>query len=200
MIPQDTQTPPAPSAAPSPPATTAEERHDPVAALVEPTGAAKQFGKRGDESPPEDALQDAMAFFCEEEEQPLAVRALKVNVGTTEEPKLIRVVMRGLEDREQKRISVQVENDRNVKRIKDETERRIVRQTENMVRTVAAALVEPDPAELVRATGNPDVGAILKRKFGHKPGIFTHLLGVVYELSGFDEDDVEEDAGNGSPA
>jgi hypothetical protein len=70
--------------------------------------------------------------------------------------------------------------------------------TEAGLRTVVYGTVEPDLAEAARRKGltapDPAWGPmqIVKHRFRHKPGLVDQLTAEIFDISGFDEEDVRE--------
>lgn len=61
---------------------------------------------------------------------------------------------------------------------------------------VAAATVEPNLSEVGARKGVADTAAIVRHRFAHKPGLIAQISGVVSDISGFDEADLEVVAKN----
>lgn len=61
---------------------------------------------------------------------------------------------------------------------------------------VTAATVYPNLAEIAQKKGVPDRAQIVKHRFAHKPGLISQISGVVSDISGYDETDLEVVAKN----
>lgn len=61
---------------------------------------------------------------------------------------------------------------------------------------VTAATVTPDLRAAAKAKNVADPSLIVKHRFRHKPGLVTQISGVVSDISGYDEGDLEVAAGN----
>lgn len=67
-------------------------------------------------------------------------------------------------------------------------------------RIVAAATVEPDPAEIAQRLNIADPALAIRRRFDRlgKGGLVTQISGRVLSISGYDEDDVRDAIGPGA--
>jgi hypothetical protein len=64
---------------------------------------------------------------------------------------------------------------------------------------VTAATVKPDLREIARSKGVNDPAEVLRHRFRHKPGLIAQISGMISDVSGYAEDDVqiaEKAAGN----
>lgn len=144
---------------------------------------------------------DATAWFLSSAdggptEEELEPTVLRVNVGTTTEPKRIAWKIVPLPEREFRRFRKMAMGNRQQRRavlqgdpssIDDALFHRLV---------VTAATVDPDLVKIAGMKGVGDPSLVLEARFAAKPGIITQISGYVSDISGNDPDDVELTAGN----
>lgn len=157
-----------------------------------PVGQVVRAAARG-EKLAEDEVHDALEFFLaqEGEEVEIEPKDLKLNVGTTANPKFIRWVIQPVDDAE----IVQIRK-RATKGSKAARRRGDAEVDENLVarRIVVKGTIEPDIGELakqLRLVDPADALLTYFRKFG-KTGLILQISGEILNISGYDEDDVSE--------
>jgi hypothetical protein len=171
---------------------------------VRQAGAEGKAGQAGAKvlSPEEqlDALDWLLSDETEEEQQ-APRRLLKLNVGTDEQPKIIDWVITTLDAETFNQIRAQARlesGNRQVRRQRgrgrDEIDFDVTVYNQ---RVVAAATVEPDLDEAVKAKFSQPAAdplfykvELLKARFRNKPILLDQVAGEVMLFSGADEDDV----------
>jgi len=138
-----------------------------------------------------DALEWLLAD--EEEDDSGFTRTLELNIGTAGVKVWMTWVIRPV-DRETLRALRESGN----RRQRRAGQFREVDTDEASLRIIATATVEPDLVEAARRKGieapDPAFGPmeIIQHRFRRKPGLVDQVVGEIFDLSGYDEEDVRE--------
>lgn len=157
--------------------------------------AAQPQGNRA-MSPEQQA--DALDWLLsDEEDESEARRVLELNVGTPRAERWIKWTIRPVDREVLRQIQRAAGGNRQQRRGRAAAEQ--VDPEEANLRIVARGTVDPDLTEAAGAKGvqqsaDPSYGPmqILRWRFRHKPGLIDQIAGEVFDLSGYDEEDVRE--------
>jgi Phage XkdN-like tail assembly chaperone protein, TAC len=187
----DPTTPAAPASTPAPRPDGDTPDRKPPETLERLAGAEGPRGASGAGVNGQEA-DEALRWLLEDapDEGDLPSKEITVNVGSADKPRKVTLTIRGVDEQKMRQIRERVQN-------RAERRRRgpgsgTVDENEVNVRVIAEAIVKPDLDDVCRQLQINDKSMWVRKKLAHKPGLITQIAGEVYQLSGYDEDDIEE--------
>jgi hypothetical protein len=135
-----------------------------------------------------DALEYLLGAF-QDPEGARVTRSLRVNVGTPNNPKLIRWVVRNIPGRRIREVREQAEE--RARRTKGSSGSQAV--FDGNLRVCVEGTVEPNLREGADRLGLADPADFLEVALQSKQGLVEQIAGAILTLSGYDDDDVNDE-------
>lgn len=137
-------------------------------------------------------VQDALAYLLDafhNDEGQVVERVLRVNVGTPNNPEIIRWVVKNIPGPKIR----QIREDAEEKARRTKGSSGATAGFEGNVRVVIEGTVEPDIKKGAREIGLADPADFLERALLNKQGLIEQLAGAILTLSGYDDEDVNDE-------